>query len=518
MTDQPQAKDTAEYRKLLTAFADKNVRMNTLYSILNEDGRIIPYRRRPAQQAYSENSWLLDIIVKARQLGFSAEVAVDITDWCVFRKNFKAGIIDFTLSDAQSKLQKVKIAYAGLPQAIRNIVTIIKDNQDEVWFSNGSSVSVGTTHRGGTLNFLHWSEAGKTAAENPALAMEIIAGALNTVAPGQMIKIESTAHGTAGAFYDMVMRAQAKLLSGKPLSQLDFRLHFYGWWIDPKYRVQASLVNISHELREYFTELQVKYGIKLDPDQQAFYANKLETLGPDKMKEEFPSHFGECFFASLEGTWFKREMTKAREERRIGYNIPYDPSFRVNTFWDKGLNEANDQNAIIFHQTDGTRHRIIDYYENSGEGIQHYCAKVLEIGAKRGFIFGKHYAPHDLTHRVWAAGARTSVEIAKELGIDFEAVPRILMKEDAIEAARKMLNLTWIDEEHCSRLVECLDSYRKVWNKQLAQFTNRPLHDFSSNAADALQTGAVGLKPDAVETADGRSRGLRRQRGSHWSA
>jgi hypothetical protein len=515
---QPIGKDTAAYQALLSKFADRNVRMNTLYTVLDEKGNLVPYRRRPAQQIYADDHWMLDVICKARQLGFSTEIAIDITDCCVFRKNFKAGIIDYRLSDAQLKLQKIKIAYLGLPQAIRNIVQITKDNMDEIWFSNGSSVSVGTTHRGGTLQYLHWSEAGKTAAENPTLAKEIIAGALNTIAPGQQVKIESTAHGTAGAFYDIVMRAQARLQEGRPLSQLDFRLHFFSWWQDPKYRIQASLVSITQELKEYFAELSAKFGIKLDPDQQAFYASKYELLGPDKCREEFPSHISECFFASLEGTWFKREMTKAREERRVGFSIPYDPMYRVNTFWDKGINEKNDQNAIIFHQTDGTRHRIIDYYENAGEGIQHYCAKVLEIGEKRGFIFGKHYAPHDLTHRIWAAGARTSVEIAKDLGIDFEAVPRILMKEDAIEAARKMLNLTWIDSEHCSRLVECLDSYRKTWNKQLAQFTNVPLHNAFSNAADALQTGAVGLKPDSVETADGRYRGQRRHRGSQWTA
>lgn len=513
---QPAGRESQSYRQLIEKFSDRDVRMNTLYTVLDEDGNLRPYRRRPAQEAYASDHWLLDIIVKARQLGFSTEIAVDITDCCVFRKNFKAGIIDFTLGDAQQKLQKIKIAYSGLPQAIKDVVRITKDNEDEVWFSNGSSVVVGISHRGGTLQYLHISEFGKIAAEKPDVAEEIISGGLNTLAPGQRVKIESTAHGTGGRFYDMVRRSEARQKEGKPLSRLDFRLHFFAWWQDPKYRVQASLVTIPQEMTEYFGTLQAKYGIQLDPDQQAFYAKKFEDLGIDKMHEEFPSHMDETFYNSLEGTWFKRELTKAREERRIGWPIPYDTSYRVNTFWDKGINEKNDLNAIWFHQTDGTRHRVIDYYENAGEGIQHYCAKVLEIGTKRGFIFGKHYGPHDLTHRIWAAGARTSVEIAKDLGIEFEEVPRILMKEDAIEALRKMLNLTWIDSEHCARLVECLDNYRKTWNKQLAQWTNVPLHNWASNAADAGMTGAVGLKPDSVETADGRSR-LKQRKGSQWS-
>lgn len=513
---QPVGKDSPAYLALIQRFADRDVRMGTLYTVLDEAGNLVPYRRRSAQEEYAKDHWLLDIIVKARQLGFSTEIAVDITDNCVFRKNFKAGIIDFTLRDAQLKLQKIKTAYFGLPAPIRAVVQIVKDNEDEVWFSNGSSVVVGTSHRGGTLQYLHISEFGKIAAEKPDIAAEIISGGLNTLAPGQRVKIESTAHGTSGAFYDMVRRAETRQKEGKPLSQLHYRLHFFAWWRDPKYRVQSSLVAIPQELIEYFASLEAKYGIRLDADQRAWYALKYADLGPDKMHEEFPSHIDECFYNSLEGTWFKRQMTKGREERRIGYPIPHDPSYVVNTFWDKGLNEKNDQNAIIFHQTDGTRHRIIHYYENAGEGIEHYCAEVLKIGAKRGFTFGKHFGPHDLTHRIWAAGARTSVEIAKALGIDFTEVPRIIMKEDAIEAARKMLNLTWVDEEYCARLVECLDNYRKTWNKQLAQWTNVPLHNWASNAADALMTGAVGLKPEAVETANGRARG-KNKRGSQWA-
>lgn len=513
----PIGKASPAYQALLKKFGNRDVRMSTLYSVIDENGLLQPYRRRPAQLAYSSARWLLDIIVKARQLGFSTEIAVDITDCCVFRKNFSAGIIDYTLDDAKLKLKKVKTAYLGLPQAIRDVVQLVKDNEEELWFSNGSSVVVGTTHRGGTLQYLWISEFGKIAAEKPDVALEIVAGALNTVSPGNIVKIESTAHGTSGEFYRLVERAKKLLLEGKTLSLLDYRLHFFGWWQDPKYRLQSSLVIVPQELNEYFATLQTRHGIVLDADQRAWYAKKHEDLGPDKMKEEFPSILEECFFNSLEGTWFKREMTTARRERRIGYPIPHDPSYPVNTFWDKGLNEKNDLNAIIFHQTDGTRHRFIDYYEAAGEGIAHYCGKVLEIGQKRNFTWGKHFGPHDLTHRIWAANARTSVEIAKDFGIEFETVPRIIAKEDAIDAFRRMLNLTWIDEEHCARLVECLDNYRKTWNKQLAQWTNQPLHNWASNAADAGMTGAVGLKPEAVKTANGSGRNSNRQRGSQWS-
>jgi hypothetical protein len=486
--------------------------------VLNEEGRLVPYRRRHAQALYAQNQWLLDIIVKARQLGFSTEIAIDITDHCLWRKNFTAGIIDYTLDDAKLKLQKIRTAFMGMPAAVRETVKLVKDNEEELKWSNGSTCYVGTSHRGGTLQYLHISEFGKIATDKPDVAREIKAAALNTIAPGQKIKVESTAHGTQGQFYDMVRRAEAKQKQGDSLSQLDFKLHFYAWWMDPKYVVQPNLVLIPAEMREYFDMLIHKHGISLTPEQRAWYVSKYEMLGRDDMHSEFPSMMEETFYNSMEGTWFKREMQKAREERRIGYNLPHDPNYLVNTFWDIGLETKNNQNAIWFHQTDGTRHRIIDYYENVGEGIQHYAAKVHEIGEKRRFTYGKHYGPHDVGHRSWASDAKTRKEIAKDLGIEFEVVPRVLDKEDAIEALRKMLSLTWIDAEHCGRMVECLDNYRKVWNKQLAQWTSVPLHNWASNAADAGMTGAVGMKPEGIWLADGsRSKERRKAKGSQWA-
>ena len=99
-------KGTHTYKELMLRFANRDRRMNTLYAIIDEQGQLVPYRRRTAQAQYAANQWLLDIICKARQLGFSSEVAIDIADHCIWRKNFTSGIIDYTLDDAKLKLQR----------------------------------------------------------------------------------------------------------------------------------------------------------------------------------------------------------------------------------------------------------------------------------------------------------------------------------------------------------------------------------------------------------------------------
>src|SRR6516225_8945141 len=142
-------------------FANRDRRMNSLYQVINEQGQVVPYRCRTAQAQYAANQWLLDIIVKARQIGFSTEIAIDIADHCIWRKNFTSSINHYPLDYAKLKLQKVRIAYLGTPPQVREHIRLVKNNEEELKWSNGSTCYVGTSHRGGTLQYLHISEFGK---------------------------------------------------------------------------------------------------------------------------------------------------------------------------------------------------------------------------------------------------------------------------------------------------------------------------------------------------------------------
>jgi hypothetical protein len=516
---QTAAERAAALKQLLKFYGDRDWRLDHLYYVQDDTGTKILFKRNPAQTAYCEESWLLDIIAKARQLGFSTEIAIEITDFCVFNKDKSSGIIDFKLEDAKKKLAKIKYAYDNLPAYIRERVYLIKDNEDELKWSNGSKCEVGTTHRGGTIQYLHVSEFGKTAAEKPEVAKEIIKGAFNTVSPGSIIKVESTTHGTGGEFHKMVERAKARMATGVPLSVMDFKLHFYGWWMRADYRLPVALAIITQEVRDYFAMLRQKYGIEVDGEQMAWYQVKLATLGWDDMKEEFPSHIDECFFNSIEGAFFKKELSKARAEKRIGFPVPYDPTRRVHTCWDKGMNEKSDQNAICRFQHDGVRFRWIDYYENSGENIAHYAGIVEEKRIERKFIYSTHYGPHDLRNRDWGSTSptpKTLEDIAKEVGIKFHVVDRVEDKEVSIEAARRAINTSFFCAEYTERLVECLDNYRKTWNKVTSQWSMVPFHNWASNAADAVQCGSMGVKPEALPR-EGRRDTFGKKKGSQWS-
>lgn len=496
-----------DYQALKARLADREWRLDNLYWVQDEKGEAVRFVRNAAQKDLWAAFWYLNLIVKGRQLGFSTFIVILMLDACLFNSNTGCGIIDFKIDDAEKKLDKAKFAYLRLPDAIKAALPIVKNNNTELRFGNGSTIQVGVSHRGGTLQILHVSEYGKISAHFPDKAREIKTGAFGTVHPGQIIVVESTAEGTSGDFCDEVRKAEAHEQQKLPLSPLHFKLHFFPWWMHPGYRIEPATVIISQEVEEYFAELRDKHGIKLDDWQRAWYAAKREQVGPDDILREYPSHRDEPFQVAILGAYFKRQMAKARETDRIG-DMPHDPGKKVNTWWDIG----NDTTSIWFHQTDGVRHRFIDYYENSGEQIGHYVKELKKRAEDNGYTYGKHLGPHDIKVRDWGGEGKTRIEMAAKLGIEIEEVPRIDDKDDAIEAARELLAMCWFDQAKCKRGIDGLDNYRKQWNERLATWRNEPLHDWASHIADAFMTGAIGYVSDPPEESEGakRRRGVSR--------
>ena len=68
-----------EHLKLL---ADKDWRLNNLYWITDKEGKPTRFRMTPEQREYFEGIHTRNIILKARQLGFTTEV-------CIIRGTFR---------------------------------------------------------------------------------------------------------------------------------------------------------------------------------------------------------------------------------------------------------------------------------------------------------------------------------------------------------------------------------------------------------------------------------------------
>jgi hypothetical protein len=507
-------RQTKEWQASKAQLADRNWRLDNLYWIKNADGVPIPFRRNAAQANYAGREWFRDTILKSRKLGFSTYISIRMLDGCLFASNTTAGIIDQTLDDAKAKLSMARFAYERMPASLREGMPLITDNQEELRWKNGSKIVAGTSYRGDTPQMLHISEYGPIAAKSPLIAKEIKTGTIESVPINGKIWVESTAKGTSGEFFDLVKAGEQLQATRQRLTQRDFRLHFYGWFMNPANRLPINLVFIPADMREYFEELRVKRGIVTDGEQQAWYVKVRETLGPDDMKSEHPSTPDECFYASLEGAYWKNEMNAARRDKRIGYPVPYDDSRPVHTYWDLGM---DGNMAIGFMQTDGVRHRHIDFARGESAGLSDGLRILKQKSETRGFRYGKHYGPHDLNTRDWSnmtgVTAQSRKEVAAEHGVDFIVVDRVGDKADSIEAGRRFINNSWFCSEYCGDLVECCDNYTRAWNKTTLQWMATPAKNGFDHGADALQQIAMGMQPDVVYRRDQ----LGKRKGSHWS-
>jgi hypothetical protein len=443
------------------------------YKIKDKRGKEVRFRMNADQERFITERHGLDIVLKARQKGFTTVIP-----------NTSAGVIAHNLQDAEAFFaDKIKFAYDKLPPEFRECVSATNDTVRSLKFSNDSSIRVGTSLRSGTIQRLHVSEYGKLCAKFPDKAREVKSGAFNTVAIGQRIVVESTAEGHSGHFYEMTKAAQDKQAKGDELTEMDFKFHFAPWHTSPEYTLEAEVVETT-QMQEYFAKLEA-LGIELTKGQRAWYVKKAEEQGAD-MKREYPSTPEEAFEASIEGAYFASEMRKMREQGRI-CRIPI-LNKPVDVYWDLGVGDAM---AMTFKQQLGVEERIIDYYENSGEGFEHY-ARVLN---EKKYIYGKHYFPHDGDHRSLGAVAKTKKEWAQEAGISpITIVPRIATEAAGIEASRAMLPSVWIDEERCQRLIQCLDNYRKDWDDKLATWKDHARHDEFSHGYKSFETAAVAPK------------------------
>lgn len=468
-------------------FRDRKWRLDHLYFIQNEAGKKIKFKMNDVQRSLLDNFWYLNLILKSRQHGITTFICLLYLDTCLFNSNKTAGIIADNLNVAEAIFSsKVKFPYDNLPDEIRSEITTEKDSGKTMRFSNGSSIQVGVSLRGGTIQYLHVSEFGKVCAKHPEKAREIVTGALNTVHVGQFITVESTAEGRSGAFYDFVQTAQKQADEKRPLSKLDYRLHFFGWWQDRRNRLEGVPLVLTADMKLYFDDLLLKHGIKLDDAQKCWYLAKKKTQGDDMFREH-PSTPEEAFFAAIQGAYYQAQMTALRNKNRITV-VAYEPKLAVDTAWDLGM---DDTTVIVFRQRHGLENRIIDYIEGCGEVLGHYVKELQ----KRPYTYGTHYLPHDSSVRSLASDVvETREEKLKKLGLrNVRTVERTKNIEDGIDVVRGFLPSCWLDKEKCSRLVDALDEYRKAWNEKLGVYASYPLHNWASNPADAFRTLACGI-------------------------
>lgn len=265
-------------------FRDSTAFASTFLFILDKRKRLVKLHYNPAQTQYLNNRTRKDIILKARQMGFTTAIQAEL-----FRLNITRTISSVTLSHEDETTQKfrrmVQRFYDHFPVPAElsparkyNNATIATytDFDSEALIATAGNTKTG---RGGTYTHVHGSEVAfwKDAAG-------IMAGLMQGGNPA--IVLESTANGAQGYFYETVMEA----LDGNT----EWRLHFFPWWWDPEYRL--PLVP-GEEIVYSDDELDLVLAHGLTPEQIKWRRSKQREL-KHLFIQEYPEDPTTCFLLS----------------------------------------------------------------------------------------------------------------------------------------------------------------------------------------------------------------------------
>lgn len=453
---------------------------------------VMPFKPNAAQIRFIKRLWHRNLILKARQLGFTTLICVLWLDHALFNADQRCGIIAQDREAAEAFFRdKVKFAYENLPAPLLERMPLARNSATELLFGhNNSSIRVATSMRSGTIHRLHVSEFGKICAKYPDKAAEVVTGSIPAVPTTGILVIESTAEGRDGEFFAMVQTAQANHASRKKLTAKDYRFHFYAWWQEPNYRIDSTTVNITRTDHDYFDVVEAKVSadlgetIRIDRDQRAWYVATRDADfkgAEERMWQEYPSFPDEAFQVSTVGHYYAKDMAALR--KRGGIMAVDELDMPVNTYWDIG---NSDGCAVWFGQHFRGQDRFIEYYEAHGEDLRHYAQKIRDTG----YLYGTHFLPHDADHRRLGDYNKTTKEILEELlpGQTFYVLPRITELSAGISMTRAMLKSTYMHETKCKLGIQRIEGYKKRFSVQDNRYTDQP------NKANGCSEGADALR------------------------
>jgi len=249
--------------------------------ILDKEKNLIPFRWNKAQKHFYQHMTGRDIILKARQLGFSTLVQGEM-----FRRTVTSTQTTITLAhDAETTQRLRRMADRfyehckfGNVQPQRKYANATLATYPEL-DSTATIATAGNveTGRGDTYTIMHGSEVAFWKD-----AEKIVAGAMQGGNP--MVILESTPNGAQGYFYERAMEA----LHGDGV----WTLHFYPWWWDDAYRI-ANDEQIQPTDEE--AALMQKHG--LDEAQIKWRRLKIQELGR-LFTQEYPEDAVGCFLTS----------------------------------------------------------------------------------------------------------------------------------------------------------------------------------------------------------------------------
>lgn len=195
---------------------------------------------------------------------------------------------------------------------------------------------------------------------------------------------------------------------------------------------------------------------------------------------------------AVTGAVYANEIRALHSGKRICKVLPIAGK-PVETFWDLG---KRDHTAIWFAQLQMGEYRILDFYQNTGKGLDHY----VEVLKARAYIYGTFYLPHDADQeRLNAKSIADDLRISMPGNI-IKVLPRMANKATGISAVRKIMPFCYFDETKTEDGISALSSFKYDVDPDTGGYSANPLHDENSDAADAFAQLALSLQENSAIT------------------
>jgi hypothetical protein len=208
-------------------------------------------------------------------------------------------------------------------------------------------------------------------------------------------------------------------------------------------------------------------------------ASARNEMGDDKYNQEF-----ECSFnAAVEGSYYGKLINDLEEKDRVT-TIPREELSKTFCAWDLGI---SDSTSIWVAQVVGKEIRLVDYYENHGQGLDTYVSYIRD----NGWSNATQLLPHDVVVRELGTG-KSRKEVLEAAGLEITVVPKLSV-QDGIQAVRQILPRCWFDKDKTKKGLDALRNYRRVFDEKRNVFFDTPLHDWASHSSDAFRYLSVGL-------------------------
>ena len=214
------------------------------------------------------------------------------------------------------------------------------------------------------------------------------------------------------------------------------------------------------------------------------YVQYLDNL-PEDLRQKW--RYGSFDDFDTPAQFYASILSKAKKQNRI-QKIPIVGSLRTFAAFDLGM---RDQMVVWIAQIFGKEVRIVYCYANRGKNIEHYAGWLNDLKEEHELRFEKVFVPHDANVRELTADG-TRFDKMKQLGMK----PDLLSRTDVlsgIETTRDLLSHCYFDEDNCKDGLAALRAYSREFDLKANRYKDNPLHDWSSDYADAFRYLAQGL-------------------------